>query len=183
MCSRGACMRLPGAEARSAQAHRALAARTELPRGEGAEYDIYPRDLKEPYESAPPPGRRAALSVDRRDARGPRRRAIGNTRAISNSSARRSGCSVSIDRSMGPPQWSDLGGYIQTVMLLARGHGLHTCAQEAWTHWHKTVSVLPRASPRTTSLFCGMALGHADPDAADQQMARPARAARRFCVV
>jgi nitroreductase len=82
------------------------------------------------------------------------------------------GLLLSIDRSMGPPQWSDLGGYIQTVMLLARGYGLHTCGQEAWTHWHKTVYSLLDLPPNYI-LFCGLALGHADPDAAVNQWRSP----------
>jgi nitroreductase len=36
-----------------------------------------------------------------------------------------------IDRRMGPPQWSDLGMYLQTVMLLFQEEGVDTCAQEA----------------------------------------------------
>jgi len=54
--------------------------------------------------------------------------------------------------------------FVQTVMLLARGEGLHTCGIEAWTHWHKTVSVC-LGLPDEHMLFCGMALGHADPAA------------------
>ena len=65
---------------------------------------------------------------------------------------------------MGPPQWSDLGMYIQTVSLLARGFGLHTCAQEAWTFWHKTLTTF-LALPPEHMIFCGMGLGHGDPDA------------------
>ncbi len=83
---------------------------------------------------------------------------------------------------MGPPQWSDLGGYIQSVMLLARGHGLHACAQEAWTHLHKTLPAFLKLPPEFI-LFCGMALGHADRERADQPMALSARAARRLCDV
>jgi hypothetical protein len=33
----------------------------------------------------------------------------------------------------GPPQWADLGMFVQTVMLPARGEGRHTCSIEAWT--------------------------------------------------
>jgi nitroreductase len=65
---------------------------------------------------------------------------------------------------MGPPQWSDLGMFVQTVMLLARGEGLHTCSIEAWTFWHKTVAAFLDLPP-AHMLFCGMALGHADPAA------------------
>ena len=35
------------------------------------------------------------------------------------------------EKTHGPAQWADIGGYLQTVSLLARGHGLHTCPQQA----------------------------------------------------
>ena len=59
---------------------------------------------------------------------------------------------------------SDLGSFVQTAMLLARGHGLHACGQEAWTCWHKTVSAF-LGLPADYVLFCGIALGHADENA------------------
>jgi nitroreductase len=135
----------------------------ELPRFEGAEYDIYPRDLKEPYES-----RRhrsgvmlyQSVGVTREDRAG-RYRQYARNFLFYDAPV---GMFFSIDRSMGPPQWSDLGGYIQTVMLLARDCGLHSCAQEAWTHLHKTLPPFLGLPPEYI-LFCGMALGHADPDA------------------
>jgi nitroreductase len=135
----------------------------ELPRFEGAEYDIYPRDLKEPYES-----RRhrsgvmlyQSVGVTREDRAG-RYRQYARNFLFYDAPV---GMFFSIDRSMGPPQWSDLGGYIQTVMLLARDYGLHSCAQEAWTHMHKTLPPFLGLPPEYM-LFCGMALGHADPDA------------------
>src|SRR5207247_2334493 len=37
------------------------------------------------------------------------------------------GLFVSMDRTMGAPQWSDVGGFIQNIMLLARAFGLHGC--------------------------------------------------------
>lgn len=132
----------------------------ELPYVEGAEYDIYPRDLKEPYE-----GRRRrsgvmlyqSIGITREDRAG-RYRQYARNFLFYDAPV---GLFFSIDRSMGPPQWSDLGGFIQTVMLLARGHGLHTCAQEAWTHWHKTLQHFLRLPP-DYMVFCGMAMGFAD---------------------
>ena len=69
-----------------------------------------------------------------------------------------------LDRRMGPPQWSDLGMYMQSVMLLAREHGLHTCAQEAWSVWYRTVGEFLQLPPELM-LFSGMALGHRDESA------------------
>jgi nitroreductase len=136
----------------------------ELPRFEGAEYDIYPRGLKEPYES-----RRQrsgvmlyqSIGVTREDRAG-RYRQYARNFLFYDAPV---GMFFSIDRSMGPPQWSDLGGFIQTVMLLARDRGLHACAQEAWTHLHKTLPPFLGLPPEYI-VFCGMALGHADDKAA-----------------
>jgi nitroreductase len=134
-----------------------------LPRGEGAEYDIYPRDLKEPYR-----GRRSdvgamlyqSIGVAREDRPGRYRQYARNFEFY----GAPVGLLIYLDRSMGPPQWSDLGGFIQTVMLLARGYGLHSCGLEAWTHWHKTVYSLLDIPPHHI-LFCGLALGYADENA------------------
>lgn len=134
-----------------------------LPRGEGAEYDIYPPELKEPfltrqrivgqmlYES---------INVARADRPGRLRQYARNFELF----GAPVGLFFTIDRALGPPQWADLGMYIQTVMLLARAHGLHTCGQEAWTHWHKTLAEFLPVPPEHI-LFCGLALGHADESA------------------
>jgi nitroreductase len=41
-----------------------------------------------------------------------------------------------IDRRMGPPQWSDLGMYLENVMLLLREEGLDSCPQECWSTYN-----------------------------------------------
>jgi nitroreductase len=66
-----------------------------------------------------------------------------------------------VDRQMGPPQWSDLGMFLQTFMLLAKEAGLDTCAQEAWSMKHDSVSKFVKADD-TDILFCGMAIGYRD---------------------
>jgi nitroreductase len=133
------------------------------PRGEGAEYQVYPSPLKEPYNS-----RRFEVGADLYRAIGiPREDRPGRYRQYARNFeffGAPIGLIFTIDRSMGPPQWSDLGMYIQTVMLLARAYGLDTCSIEAWTHWHKTVSAF-LALPAEEMVFCGMALGHGDPAA------------------
>jgi nitroreductase len=132
----------------------------ELPAGEGAEYAVYPSPLEEPYRS-----RRFAvgaalydsLGVSRQD-RPARLAQFARNFELFDAPV---GLFVSIDRGLGAPQWADVGGFIQTVMLLARAHGLHSCAQEAWTQWHKTVSAFLDL-PASHMLFCAIALGHAD---------------------
>ena len=48
--------------------------------------------------------------------------------------------------------------YLQTVMLLLRAEGLHSCPQVMWTMYRKTVSQMVRADDRLV-LFCGVAVG------------------------
>jgi nitroreductase len=134
----------------------------ELPMAEGAEYIVYPLGLKEPYKSrrfAVGEALYASIDVPRTDRVG-RYRQFARNFALFGAPV---GLFVSIDRTMGPPQWSDMGMFVQTILLLARAHGLHTCAQEAWTHWHKTLN-RHLELPETHMLFCGIALGHGDLD-------------------
>lgn len=66
-----------------------------------------------------------------------------------------------VGRGMGPPQWSDLGMYLQTVMLLAVEAGIATCAQECWAMYPETVTSF-LGTPSERMLFCGMAIGYED---------------------
>jgi hypothetical protein len=45
-----------------------------------------------------------------------------------------------IDRCMHQGQWAELGMYMQSVMLVAREHGLHTAALESWALWRRTMA-------------------------------------------
>jgi nitroreductase len=67
----------------------------------------------------------------------------------------------SVDRLMGPPQWADLGMYLQTVMLLLRAEGLDSCAQECWAMYPDTVAEALSLAPGRM-LFSGMSIGYAD---------------------
>ena len=133
------------------------------PRGEGSEYDIYPTGLWEPYRS-----RRfkcgedlyATIGVSREDRAGRLRQFARNFEFF----GAPVGLFFCIDRRMGPPQWSDVGMYMQSVMLVARAHGLHSCAQEAWSAWHRSVGEFLGLPPELM-LFSGMALGHRDESA------------------
>lgn len=68
-----------------------------------------------------------------------------------------------VDRRMGLPQWSDLGMYLQTVMLLLREEGLDSCAQECWAVYPQTITRF-LGTPPERMLFTGMAIGWRDPD-------------------
>ncbi len=69
-----------------------------------------------------------------------------------------------VDKQMGPPQWSDLGMFLQTFMLLAQEAGLGTCPQEAWAMRSEAVSAFVEAGEELM-LFCGMAVGYVNTDA------------------
>ena len=68
-----------------------------------------------------------------------------------------------IDRGMGPPQWADLGMFLQTFMLLCTERGLDTCPQAAFTQYHRVIAEELQL-PANEMVVCGMALGWADPD-------------------
>ena len=63
---------------------------------------------------------------------------------------------------MGPPQWSDLGMYLQTLMLLLVEQGLACCPQECWAMYPDSVTSF-LGTPPERLLFCGMAIGYEDP--------------------
>lgn len=68
-----------------------------------------------------------------------------------------------VDKQMGSAQWSDLGMYLQSVMLLLQEQGLASCPQESWSRYHRTVAKTV-GPPDEWMLFCGMAVGYEDPD-------------------
>ena len=131
-----------------------------VPFGGVAEYHVYPPKLKEPYRS-----RRFKVGEDMYGH-------IGLRREDTPARLRQFACNYDffgapvgmfffLDRTMGSPQWSDVGMLMQNLMLLARERGLETCPQEAWAIWHKEVSEFLGVGPELM-LFCGMALGYGD---------------------
>ena len=68
-----------------------------------------------------------------------------------------------VDKGMGPPQWSDLGMFLQSIMLLLVEEGLASCPQECWAMFPETITAF-LGTPENRMLFCGMAIGWEDPD-------------------
>ena len=83
------------------------------------------------------------------------------------------GLVFTIDSSLEMGSWLDYGTFIQNIMVMARGLGLHTCPQAAWCSFHSTVKDVLDI-PEEEIVVCGMALGHADPDAVENGF-RPVR--------
>ena len=72
------------------------------------------------------------------------------------------GLIFTIDRVMEQGSWLDYGMFLQNIMVAARGRGLDTCPQAAFTQFHKIIGE-QLGLPGNEMLVCGMALGHADP--------------------
>ena len=130
------------------------------PMGEGGEYEIYPANLWEPYRT-----RRfrcgemlyESIRIPREDKPARLRQFANNFRFF----GAPVGMIFALDKGMGPPQWSDVGMYMQTVMLLAREEGLHTCPQESWSTMPKTIKEFT-GTPDNFIIFSGMAMGYLD---------------------
>lgn len=125
------------------------------------EYAIYPQDLKSPYRDSRfkvGEDMYALLGIPRED-KAARFAHLARNYTFFDAPA---GIFCFVDRQMGPPQWSDLGMFLQTFMLLAQAAGLDTCAQEAWAMRANTVRAFVEADP-DWMLFCGVALGYRDP--------------------
>jgi nitroreductase len=135
----------------------------ELPKGEGTDYPIFPEPFGEPYRT-----RRfqvgellyKSIDIPREDKPTRYRQYARNYQFF--------GAPVALffarEKAHGSAQWADIGGYLQTVCLLARGHGLHTCPQQAWVSFNRTVRSFLDLPPHVM-IYSGMALGYADESA------------------
>src|SRR5262247_3285493 len=112
------------------------------------QYEMYPPALKSPYRErreAFGKERYGELGISREDVEARQRAAAANWNCFGAPAA----LFCYIDRDLGPPQWADVGMYLQSVMLLLRAEGLHSCLQMAWSVYRKTVAEI--VSPRTGS--------------------------------
>jgi nitroreductase len=155
-----------------------VAKQAELPRGEAAEYDVYPKQLAEPYNA-----RRfkigedmyARLGIARED-RPARRQWFARNFRFFDAPV---GLFCFVDRMMGPPQWSDCGMFLQSLMLLLREAGYDSCAQECWSMFAPTV-YKELQIPEHMMLFCGMAIGKRNPEAAVNDLVSDRAALEEF---
>jgi len=73
------------------------------------------------------------------------------------------GLIFTIDRIMEKGSWLDYGMFLQNIMIAARGRGLDTCPQAAFTQFHEIIKNNLHL-PSSETVVCGMALGYADPE-------------------
>lgn len=134
------------------------------------EYEMYPPALKSPYHerrTAFGEQRYGALGIPREDLEARQRAAAANWDCFGAPAA----LFCYIDRDMGPAQWADVGMYLQTVMLLLRAEGLHSCPQMAWAKYRKTVADV-LSPPDELVFFCGMSIGFEDVTVGDERTGR-----------
>jgi nitroreductase len=141
---------------------RDIAAKLMAGHKEAPAYDIYPLELDDPYKA-----RRFAIGEAMyghvgipRDDRAARRMWFARNFAFFGAPV---ALFCTVKRTMGPPQWSDLGMYLQTLMLLLVEEGLASCPQECWAIFPETVTQF-LGTPPERMLFCGMAIGYEDTD-------------------
>ena len=143
-------------------------------KSESPEYDIYPKELVSPhrdYRFKIGEDMYARLGIPREDKAARLRWFARNYQFFGAPMA----LFCSVDRRMGPPQWSDLGMFLQSVMLLLREEGLDSCPQECWAVYPTTIGNF-LGLPAERMLFTGMAIGHRNPAHAINQL-RSERAA------
>ena len=156
-------VRVIGPQARSRLEPALLAAldSPDLPAAE--EYRYYPESFREPYQSR----RRKVgwdlyglLGVQKGDVAGMKRQTAANLRFFDAPVA----LMVTIDRDLEIGSWLDLGMFVQSILIAAQGHGLNSCPQAIFARFHPVVR-RELAIPDGEIIVCGIAIGHADPDA------------------
>jgi nitroreductase len=134
----------------------------EGPSTEAMEYDIYPREVPEPYF-----GRRFevgemlynAIGIPREDKMA---RMMWFARNFQFFGAP-IGLFMTFDRKMGLPQWGDGGMMLQNIMLMLCEAGLDSCPQECWAIYPKTIGQF-LGTPDNRILWTGMSIGYKDPE-------------------
>ena len=79
------------------------------------------------------------------------------------------GLFITVDSYLARGNWADAGIYVQTLMLAARGMGLHTCPQAAWIPYQEPV-FHHLDVPDDQDLVTGMSLGYADETAIENTL-------------
>lgn len=128
-----------------------------------AEYPIYPAELEGRYAQSRfgvGEAMYAALEIPREDKAKRMEVFANNFRAFGAPVL----MLVHTPRYMGLPQWSDIGMWLQTVLLLLREEGLDSCAQEAWAVYQRQIREVVEI-PDDHIFFCGVSIGWGDREA------------------
>ncbi|MDP7390545.1 MAG: nitroreductase [Alphaproteobacteria bacterium] len=132
------------------------------------DYDYYPpvwRDVHQARRRAVGWGLYGLLGIEKGDREGSARQSARNFKFFDAPV----GLFVTVDSYVTRGSWADAGMYIQTIMLAARGLGLHTCPQAAWIPLQEPV-FKHLGIPDDQELVTGMSLGYADKDAIENTL-------------
>lgn len=142
------------------------------------EYAYMPSPLKEPYLSR---RRRVGFElyrlygVARDDLEGRKRVMLRNFEFF----GAPVGLFFAMERYLLHGSWLDCGMFMQSVMILARAHGLETCPQQSWCEYgpivHAELSI-----PDDQIILSGMALGFSDPHAPENSLVSERMAPKEF---
>ncbi|MDN2580416.1 nitroreductase [Aquibium sp. ELW1220] len=124
------------------------------------EYKYYPDQFFEPYYA-----RRRAVGFALYGALGIGKRDVDQMRAQHDRNFvffdAPVGMIFTIDRRLNHGSWIDHGMFLQSIMIAARGRGLHTCPQAAFAPYHNQIRPV-LGIPDEEIVVCGMALGYED---------------------
>ncbi len=132
------------------------------------DYDYYPpvwNDLHRDRRRAVGWGLYGLLGIEKGDREGSARQGARNFKFFDAPV----GLFVTVDSYLALGNWADAGMYIQTLMLAARGLGLHTCPQAAWIPFQEPV-FRHLGIPEDQELVTGMCVGYADETAIENTL-------------
>ena len=89
------------------------------------------------------------------------------------------GMIFTLDEDLEMGSWLDLGIFISSLMIAARGRGLDTCPQAAFADFHAVIRG-ELGIPQNEIIVCGLALGYADSDAPENRLVTERAAASEF---
>jgi nitroreductase len=89
------------------------------------------------------------------------------------------GMIFTLDEDLEMGSWLDLGIFLSSIMTAARGRGFDTCPQAAFADFHAVIRS-ELGIPQNEVVICGMALGYADPAAAENQLVTERAPASEF---
>ena len=142
------------------------------------EYNYYPVNWREPYLA-----RRRKIGWDLYGLMGIRKGDFEGTEHQRRRNYEFFGAPVgmmfTLDEDLELGSWLDLGIYLGSLMVAARGRGLDTCPQAAFADFHAIIR-RELGIPDNQVIICGMALGYPDPDAPENRLVTERAAPSEF---
>jgi nitroreductase len=140
-------------------------------KGHVRDYNYYTDEMFEPYLARRRVcgfGLYGVLGIERHDKEGRRRQQAANYSFF----GAPVGLVFTIDRRLEKGSYLDYGMFVQSIMLAARSHGLHTCPQSSIGDYPAIIRK-ELAIADDQLVLCGMALGYADAAAAANTFTPP----------